>query len=90
MKNFYMVSGLPRSGSTLLCNILAQNKDLFVSKATSGCVDVLFNIRNQWDTLIEYKAEGVDYDQLKRVLQNVLNSYHSTDKNNIVDRGEDG
>lgn len=87
MKNFYMISGLPRSGSTLLCNILAQNKDLFVSKATSGCVDVLFNIRNQWDNLIEHKAEGVDYDQLKRVLQNVLNSYHSTDKNNIVDKG---
>jgi sulfotransferase len=87
VKNFYLISGLPRSGSTLLCNILAQNKDLFVSKATSGCVDVLFNVRNQWDTLIEHKAEGVDYDQLKRVLQNVLNSYHSTDKNNIVDKG---
>lgn len=87
MKNFYLISGLPRSGSTLLCNILAQNKDLFVSKATSGCVDVLFNIRNQWDNLIEHKAEGVDYDQLKRVLQNVLNSYHSTDKNNIIDKG---
>lgn len=87
MKNFYFISGLPRSGSTLLCNILAQNNDLFVSKATSGCSDVLFNVRNQWNKLIEHQAEGVDYDQLKRVLQNILNSYHSTYKNLIVDKG---
>lgn len=87
MKNFYFISGLPRSGSTLLCNILSQNENLFVSKATSGCHDVLFGVRNQWDQLIEHQAEGVDYDQLKRVLQNILNSYHSTDKNNIIDKG---
>lgn len=87
MKKFYFISGLPRSGSTLLCNILAQNESLFVSKATSGCHDVLFNIRNQWDNLIEHKAEGVNYDQLRRVLNSVLNNYHNTDKSLIIDKG---
>lgn len=87
MKNFFFISGLPRSGSTLLCNILAQNDSLFVSKATSGCHDVLFNVRNQWDKLIEHQAEGIDYEQLKRVLQSILNSYHSTNKTNIIDKG---
>lgn len=87
MKNFFFISGLPRSGSTLLCNILAQNDELFVSKATSGCHDVLFNVRNQWDKLIEHQAEGVNYDRLKRVLQSMLNSYHTTDKNIIIDKG---
>jgi sulfotransferase len=87
MKKFFFISGLPRSGSTLLCNILAQNDNLFVSKATSGCHDVLFNIRNQWDQLIEHQAEGVDHSQLKRVLSSVLNNYHSTDKNLVVDKG---
>lgn len=87
MKNFYFISGLPRSGSTLLCNILAQNNNIFVSKSTSGCHDILFNVRNQWDKLIEHQAEGVDYNQLKRVLQNILNSYHSTNKNIIIDKG---
>ena len=87
MKSFFFISGLPRSGSTLLCNILAQNNELFVSKATSGCHDVLFNVRNKWDKLIEHQAEGVDYEQLKRVLQSVLNSYHSTDKNIVIDKG---
>lgn len=87
MKNFYFISGLPRSGSTLLCNILAQNPELYVSKSTSGLHDVLFNIRNQWDRLIEHQAAGIDYDQLKRVLNSVLNNYHNTDKSFIVDKG---
>lgn len=87
MKKFFFISGLPRSGSTLLCNILAQNQDLFVSKATSGCHDVLFGVRNQWDKLIEHQAEGVDHDQLRRVLSSILNNYHSTDKTLILDKG---
>jgi sulfotransferase len=87
MKNFYLISGLPRSGSTLLCNILAQNPDLFVSKSTSGCHDVLFGIRNQWSRLLEHQAEGINYDQLKNVLNSVLNNYHYTNKSLIVDKG---
>lgn len=87
MKEFYYISGLPRSGSTLLCNVLAQNPEFYVSPATSGCHDVLFGIRNQWDRLIEHQAEGVNYDQLKKVLNSVLNSYHNTDKEIIIDKG---
>jgi sulfotransferase len=87
MKKFFFISGLPRSGSTLLCNILAQNPDLFISKSTSGCHDVLFGIRNQWDKLIEHQAEGLNYNQLKSVLGAVLNNYHYTNKSLIVDKG---
>jgi len=86
-KTFHFISGLPRSGSTLLCNILAQNPDVHVSKATSGLHDVLFGVRNQWDRLIEHQAEGVDYDRLKRVLRAVFESYYDTDKNIIIDKG---
>jgi sulfotransferase len=87
MKIHYFISGLPRSGSTLLCNILAQNPKFFVSKATSGCHDVLFNIRNQWDRLIEHQAEGVNQDQLRNVMEATLNAYHFTDKDVIFDKG---
>lgn len=87
MKKFFFISGLPRSGSTLLCNILAQNPEVFVSKATSGCHDVLFGVRNQWDKLIEHIAEGVDHNQLRNVLRAILNNYHPTDKNLIIDKG---
>ena len=74
-KNFAFISGLPRSGSTLLCNILAQNPETKVSKATSGLHDVLFGVRNQWDKLIEHQAEGVDSTRLKRVLQGIFHGY---------------
>ena len=87
MRKHYFISGLPRSGSTLLCNILAQNPELYVSPATSGCHDVLFNIRNQWDRLVEHQAEGVNYDQLKRVMSAAMDAYHNTDKEVVVDKG---
>lgn len=87
MKKIFFISGLPRSGSTLLCNVLAQNPNLYVSKATSGCHDILFNVRNQWDNLIEHQAEGVNYNQLKKVLRAILNSYHNTEKDVVIDKG---
>lgn len=86
-KKIFFISGLPRSGSTLLCNVLAQNPNLYVSKSTSGCPDVLFGVRNQWDNLIEHKSQGVDYNQLKNVLRSILYSYHNTNKNIIIDKG---
>jgi sulfotransferase len=87
MKDFIFISGLPRAGSTLLCNILAQNPNCFVSKATSGLHDVLFGVRNQWDHLIEHQAEGINYDQLRVVLQSIINNYHQTNKEIIIDKG---
>lgn len=87
MKTHYFISGLPRAGSTLLCNILAQNPKFYVSPATSACHDVLFGIRNQWDKLIEHQAEGIDYSQLRRVMQAMLDAYHTTDKDIIIDKG---
>lgn len=87
MRTHYFISGLPRSGSTLLCNILAQNPKFYVSPATSGCHDILFNIRNQWDKLIEHQAEGVNYDQLRRVMEAALEAYHVTDKSVVIDKG---
>lgn len=86
-KTFTFISGLPRSGSTLLCNILSQNPELHVSKATSGLHDVLFGVRNQWDRLIEHRAEGVDYERLRRVLRSIFESYHATDKPVTIDKG---
>ena len=89
MKQFFYVSGLPRSGSTLLVNILHQNPDFCVSKSTSGLHDVLFGVRNQYDALIEHKAEvgGMDYLRLKRLLTAIQQSYYDTDKPYIIDKG---
>ena len=71
-KKIFFISGLPRSGSTLLCNILAQNPAFFVTKATSGCIEILFSIRNQWDRITEHQAEGINREQLRSVLKEIF------------------
>lgn len=84
MKRIFVISGLPRSGSTLLCNILAQNPR-FYSTHTSGCLEVLLSIRNNWDKFIEHQAHH-DWSALQRVLAAALQAYHSTDRPVVFDK----
>jgi sulfotransferase len=72
---YRFISGLPRSGSTLLANILAQNPR-FHTEGTSGIMDIMFNVKNQWNNLIEFKATPNE-DGKKRVLKGILDSYYS-------------
>lgn len=74
-KTFYFVSGLPRAGSTLLLNVLAQNPR-FHATATSGCMDVMFGVRNSWDSLIEHRANP-NPETKRRVLCAILESYYA-------------
>ncbi len=74
-KTVHFVSGLPRSGSTLLCNILLQNPR-FHATHTSGCLDVLFSLRNQWQNLIEHKAHPCP-EKLMNVSRAAFNAYYS-------------
>lgn len=82
MKDIVFVSGLPRSGSTLLMNILAQNPS-FHSSSTSGILDIMFGLRNNWDNLIEFKASP-NQQGLKRVLRGVLESYYEPYKDKVI------
>lgn len=50
------MSGLPRSGSTLLMNILAQNPNIQPS-GTSGLIEVIQGMRNQYTNSINVKAQ---------------------------------
>ena len=58
MEVLHMIGGMPRSGSTLLCNVLAQNPRI-QSTCTSGCMDVMFGVRNQWDEQVTTEDDGV-------------------------------
>lgn len=58
MKIFYC-SGLPRSGSTLLLNLLGQNPDCYVTP-TSGLIELFFSVKKNWKNHIEFKAEGLE------------------------------
>ena len=87
MKTYSFISGLPRSGSTLLCNVLAQNPLFHVSKSTSGCHEVLFGIRNSWDQYPEHQLGNTQPKDLLRVLQASMTSYHDTPKDYVIDKG---
>ena len=82
---YHFIAGLPRSGSTLLCNILAQNPR-FHATGTSGVMDIMFGVRNQWDNLVEFKAAPNEPAKL-RVLRGILDNFYSTiDKPVIFDK----
>lgn len=78
-KTIHFIAGLPRSGSTLLCNILNQNPR-FHASSTSGILDIILAIRNQWENVTELRASpnkaGKD-----AVMRPILQNYYS-----IVDR----
>lgn len=78
-RTIHFVAGLPRSGSTLLCNILAQNPR-FHATSTSGILDIILLVRNQWDKLAEFQATKNEAGKL-RVLRGILDAYHDDPKN---------
>jgi sulfotransferase len=75
-KTIYFIAGLPRSGSTLLTNILAQNPACYTTP-TSGIIDMLVNVRNHWDQNEAFKAMDSNLsEQIKqRVMTDMLQSY---------------
>lgn len=78
MKTFHFISGLPRSGSTLLVNLLNQNPD-FHASPTSGLVGLLAPIKNGWHNLPELRAIDADvsYSKLQNVLKAVLTGFYA-------------
>lgn len=79
---FHFISGLPRSGSTLLANILAQNPR-FHSSSTSGILDIMFGVRNSWNQLVEFQATPNPEGEL-RVLKGIIESYYSEVKQPVI------
>jgi sulfotransferase len=75
-KRIYFLAGLPRSGSTLLANILAQHSRIYVTP-TSGIVDMLVQVRNSWDRNDAFQAADrkLSEDIKARVLRAMLQAY---------------
>ncbi len=81
-KTIHFISGFPRSGSTPLSNILAQNPD-FQTTATSGIMDVIFSVRNTWDKLVEFRAHPNE-DAKIRVMRSILDTYFDDTERRVV------
>lgn len=74
----HFVSGMPRSGSTLLMNLLAQNPRFGVT-TTCGLFDLVRMVKVQWDKLHEFRAIPLsNSNELKLVtLKGMMNGFHS-------------
>ena len=88
-KQIYFLSGLPRSGSTVLAAILNQHPDLHTS-ATSGLLDMMVGTLRAWaDSMSQQSA--VDKEASELEIQKILKTiaeckYDYTDKSVILDK----
>lgn len=85
MKKFYFLSGLPRSGSTLLSAILNQNPNIY-SSPTSGLIDIMGSALNSWYNKVN-EVQGRDNEELFRLLHGIMeNKYETISKPIIIDK----
>ena len=81
-KTIYFIAGLPRSGSTLLCNILNQNPR-FHATSTSGILEIVLAIRNQWENVTAFSASP-NKDGKNLVLKGILPNYYEDIERPVV------
>jgi sulfotransferase len=85
MKKFFFLSGLPRSGSTLLAAILSQNPEIFVTP-TSPLLDILNYTERSWNAIPQSKA-WPDPQQLPNIYKGIIHSIFShIDRPIIIDK----
>lgn len=86
MKKLHLIAGLPRSGSTLLCNILNMNPR-FHATATSPVVDIVRNIRSTFSHNVTYKTHDrlSELDAIKRGTKAFIYGYYE-DKEVVFDK----
>ena len=71
-ENLVFLGGLPRAGSTVLCNILAQNPKLHATP-TSPLVDLVVQLRRQLVENESFKSQ--QYDEMRRRMVDGLRGY---------------
>lgn len=73
-KTFHFLSGLPRSGSTVLASVLAQNPEIYASP-TSPLVGIMHGAKHMWDTAEHTKAYYIP-GQFERLLHGMMQSFY--------------
>jgi sulfotransferase len=89
IKRVFYNASFPRSGSTLLQNVLGQNPDIFPSP-TSGMFTMMLECRNLFTNHILFQAQNQDelLPGFSSFLKNGINGYYSglTDKPYAIDK----
>jgi len=86
MKNIHLIAGLPRSGSSLLCNILNMNPN-FYATSTSPMVDILRNIRSTFSHNPTFKTHNrlEEFESMRKGMRGFINGFYE-DKNIVFDK----
>lgn len=88
MKNFYFLSGLPRSGSTLLSSILNQNSEIH-SGPNSPICGMMFNLERSIIASEQYRAYPKP-EVIPATVMGVLHNYYSDrSEPNIIDKSRE-
>lgn len=74
-KTYYFLNGMPRSGSTLLANILNQNPR-FWATPTSGLCPLLLQTNATWNSVSELRASAQVADKLN-TLRGMVDGFHT-------------
>jgi len=88
MKEIFFLTGLPRSGNTLLGSIINQNPKINLTANT-----ILTDVIYQLYLLKDYKIykNFPDKESLNNIIKNVFNNYYKDwNVDNIIDRGSWG
>jgi sulfotransferase len=81
-KTIYFINGMPRSGSTLLCNILTQNPQ-FHATPTSGLSELISNVNIFWNKNPIMRASET-WEREKTVIKNIIQAWHSDTNRPII------
>lgn len=86
-KTLHFLSGVPRSGSTVLAAILNQNPATHVS-TTSGLVHALDGLANTWHSAGLLNENDPERKKLAQTMRGAIDAfYEETDKPVIIDKG---
>ena len=77
----HMISGLPRSGSTLLSAILRQNPRFHAGISTPLADLVLHLVR---DMSAHEGASLISSDQRERILRSLIDAYYASNDANVI------
>jgi len=84
-KRIHFIAGMPRAGSTILGNILAQNPRFHVTP-TSGLLDALLALRTSFDQITEFKAAPNQAGKMAAVRGALLGFFDPVDRPVVLDR----
>jgi len=86
-KTLHFLSGIPRSGSTVLAAILNQNPATHVS-TTSGLVHALDSLANTWFSQGLLNENDPNRTKLAETMRGMIDAfYEDTDKKIVIDKG---